>query len=275
MRIVQTIDFDNKTIIPGENNISAPGAEIEVLDTQDNLDTDTHYYESSTKWLKHRQTGAVWQADIGQMKERAAPRHEELIPASMQARDVSIRGDKIHFLYEPQSAVSYRVYGYELVAIPVSGYANAKEFNESNKTHTYSTPEYFADILEGKPKILATTFELPYPVLPFTDEGVLPSILSFDDYGLRFDIEDRDKNASAMSYDKTFHAKITLDNGDVLTGSVTVKNHTYITVETFVPGVDKHRIRKIEYSMDPFVLEWFKGRATFTPENISKEFDGM
>lgn len=273
MRIIQTIDFDNKTIIPGEDNISAPGAEIEVLDTQDNLDTDTHYYENSIKYLKHKQTGAVWQADIGQMKERAAPRHEELTPASMQARDVSIRGDKIHFLYEPQSAVSYRVYGYELVAIPVSGYANAKEFNESNKTHTYSTPEYFADILEGKPKILATSFELPYPVLPFTDEGVLPSLLSFDGYGLRFDIEDRDKNANAYSIDKIFHAKITLDNGDVLTGSVT--GHGEIFVEQFVPGVDKNRIRKIEYSMDPFVLEWFEGRATFTPENISKEFDGM
>lgn len=265
MRIIQTIDFDNKTIVPGESNIFAPD-EIEVVDdVQQPNDTDTHYYEIESRQVRHKSTNSYWPCQVVVERERGEPVSEELTNIEV-SDDFVVTGNSVHD-YEQ---ITYRSNENR------RDYPTAEAFNKAKegKFIEFTTNERFSNSAP-KPKILATSLKAPYPVLPFTDEGVLPSFLSFDGYALRFDIEDRAKNSTALSYDKTFHAKITLDNGDVLTGYATVKEHFYIPVETFVPGVDKNRIRKIEYSMDPFVLEWFEGRATFTPESISKEFDGM
>lgn len=263
MRIIQTIDFDNKTIVPGESNIFAPD-EIEVVDdVQQPNDTDTHYYETESKQVKHKPTNSYWACQVVVAHERGEPVSEELTNIEV-SNELVVTGNSVH---------DYEQITYRSNENP-RAYPTAEAFNKAKegKFIEFTTKERFSNSAP-KPKILATLLKAPYPVLPFTDEGVLPSFLSFDGYALQFDIEDRAKNTSAYPLNKTFHAKITLDNGDVLTGSVT--GYGEIFVKQFVPGVDKNRIRKIEYSMDPFVLEWFEGRATFTPESISKEFDGM
>lgn len=263
MRIIQTIDFDNKTIIHGESNIFTPD-EIEVVDdVRQPDDTDTHYYETESRQVRHKATNGYWACQVVVERERGEPVSEELTNIEV-SNEFVVTGNSVHD-YEP---ITYRS------TENLRDYPTAEAFNKAKegKFIEFTTQERFSNSAP-KPKILATLLKVPYPVLPFEDLGVQHSFMSFDEYDLVFDIDARDKNSSALAYDKTFHAKITLDNGEVLEGSATVKMHYHIPVGSFVPDVDKSRIRRIEYSMDTFVLEWFDGRATYTPESISREFN--
>ena len=255
-------DLDNKTVkqveTPAGNKVGAPGAEIEVLDSINRADTDTHYYSAETKYLKHVETGAVWAAEIGHMKERAAPRNEELTLDSQEGQFI-IQSDVVTLSYQPVSAISGNHLSPVSEVVSTAGYENAKAFNDAHKTTTYSytNTEYFADSVEGKPKILATTFELPYPELPYRTgkaEAYLTAA-SFDGH-MELVITESDERQAAEAMEKTYHYKYTDINGKVYEGTKVSTSHN-LSVSDFEPTVPWYMITNAEYSVEPFHVSGF------------------
>lgn len=273
-------DLDNKTVkqVDTENGkkVGAPGAEIEVLDSINRTSTDTHYYESETKYLKHVETGAVWAAEIGKMKKRAAPRNEELTPDS-SAEFVRASEDN-RWSFNLTSAISsYHIPANQQFAGNFTDktgifaqYANAKEANAdlASKKLTVTTDEYFADTVEGKPKILATTFELPYPALPFREGKAAAQLTaaSFDGH-VELVIAENDARQAAAKLEKTYHYKYTDINGKVYEGTKVSTEHS-LTVADFEPTVPWYMIEKAEYSVEPFHVTGFFFDEEIAPEKI-------
>lgn len=267
-------DLDNKTVkqvdTAGGKKVGAPGAEIEVLDSHDRSDTETHYYVGETKYLKHVETGAVWAAEIGHMKERAAPRNEELTLDSQEGQFV-IQSDAVTLNYQPVSAISGNHLSPVSEAVSTAGYENAKAFNDAHKTTTYSyaSTEYFADSVEGKPKILATAFELPYPELPYRTgkaEAYLTAA-SFDGH-MELVITESDERQAAEAMEKTYHYKYTDINGKVYEGTKVSTAHN-LSVSDFESTVPWYKIEKAEYSVEPFHVSGFFFDEEIAPEKAT------
>lgn len=267
-------DLDNKTVkqvdTAGGKKVGAPGAEIEVLDSHDRSDTETHYYVGETKYLKHVETGAVWAAEIGHMKERAAPRNEELTLDSQEGQFV-IQSDAVTLNYQPVSAISGNHLSPVSEAVSTAGYENAKAFNDAHKTTTYSyaSTEYFADSVEGKPKILATAFELPYPELPYRTgkaEAYLTAA-SFDGH-MELVITESDERQAAEAMEKTYRYKYTDINGKVYEGTKVSTAHN-LSVSDFESTVPWYMIEKAEYSVEPFHVSGFFFDAEIAPEKAT------
>ena len=255
-------DLDNKTVkqvdTAGGKKVGAPGAEIEVLDSHDRSDTETHYYVGETKYLKHVETGAVWAAEIGHMKERAAPRNEKLTLDSQEGQFV-IQSDVVTLNYQPVSAISGNHLSPVSEVVSTTGYENAKAFNDAHKTTTYSytSTEYFADGVEGKPKILATTFELPYPELPYRTgkaEAYLTAA-SFDGH-MELVITESEERQTAEAMEKTYHYKCTDINGKVYEGTKVSTAHN-LSLSDFDPSLNWYMIERAEYSVEPFHVSGF------------------
>ena len=255
-------DLDNKTVkqvdTTSGKKVGAPGAEIEVLDSHDRSDTETHYYVGETKYLKHVETGAVWAAEIGHMKERAAPRNEELTLDSQEGRFV-IQSDVVTLSYQPVSAISGNHLSPVSEVVSTTGYENAKAFNDAHKTTTYAytNTEYFADGVEGKPKILATTFELPYPELPYRTgkaEAYLTAA-SFDGH-MELVITESEERQAAEAMEKTYHYKYTDINGKVYEGTKVSTAHN-LSLSDFDPSLNWYMITNAEYSVEPFHVSGF------------------
>jgi len=255
-------DLDNKTVkqvdTAGGKKVGAPGAEIEVLDSHDRSDTETHYYVGETKYLKHVETGAVWKAEIGHMKERAAPRNEELTLNSQEGQFV-IQSDVVTLNYQPVSAISGNHLSPVSEVVSTAGYENAKAFNDAHKTTTYSytSTEYFADGVEGKPKILATTFELPYPELPYRTgkAGAYLTAASFDGH-MELVITESEERQTAEAMEKTYHYKYTDINGKVYEGTKVSTAHN-LSMSDFDPSLNWYMIERAEYSVEPFHVTGF------------------
>lgn len=255
-------DLDNKTVkqveTPAGNKVGAPGAEIEVLDSINRADTDTHYYSAETKYLKHIETGAVWAAELGSMKERAAPRNEELTLDSREGQFV-IQSDVVTLSYQPVSAISGNHLSPVNEVVSTAGYENAKAFNDAHKTTTYSytNTEYFADGVEGKPKILATTFELPYPELPY-HTGKAEAYLTAARYDghVELVIAESDARQTAEAMEKTYHYKYTDINGKVYEGTKVSASHN-LSASDFNSDVPWYMIERAEYSVEPFHVTGF------------------
>ena len=255
-------DLDNKTVkqveTPVGKKVGAPGAEIEVLDSINRADTDTHYYSAETKYLKHIETGAVWAAELGSMKERAAPRNEELTLNSQEGQFV-IQSDVVTLSYQPVSAISGNHLSPVNEVVSTAGYENAKAFNDAHKTTTYAytNTEYFADGVEGKPKILATTFELPYPELPYRT-GKAEAYLTTASYDghVELVITESDERQTAEAMEKTYHYKYTDINDKVYEGTKVSASHN-LSVSDFEPTVPWYMITNAEYSVEPFHVSGF------------------
>lgn len=247
--------------------------QFEVLESYEHTDTDTHYYESSTKYLKHIQTGAVWSAEVGQMKERAAPRNEELTSESMQAYDVGVIREEIRFKYDPRSSISGQLLDLTVVTIPVAEYTNAKEFNTSNKTHPFMSKEYFADNLEGKPKILATEFNLPYPTLKYLEGRIEPRITnkgSLIQFGLRTDV-DQLKGTEYGDIQVQLNKQVEIAYHIVTTEDETIQGTTsinsdngYLTLSS-ISELGEKSIKTAHFEIQPFILEGFQYKIEVAP----------
>lgn len=255
-------DLDNKTVkqvdTTSGKKVGAPGAEIEVLDSHDRSDTETHYYMGETKYLKHIETGAVWAAEIGRMKERAAPRNEELTLNSQEGQFI-IQSDVVTLSYQPVSAISGNHLSPVSEVVSTAGYENAKAFNDAHKTTTYAytSTEYFANSVEGKPKILATTFELPYPELPYRTgkaEAYLTAA-SFDGH-MELVITESEERQAAETMEKTYHYKYTDINGKVYEGTKVSTAHN-LSLSDFDPSLNWYMITNAEYTVEPFRVSGF------------------
>lgn len=272
-------DLDNKTVkqvdTTGGKKVGAPSAEIEVLDSFNKTSTDTHYYEGETKYLKHVESGAVWQAEIGKMKERAAPRNEELTPESTAVFFTSVEYNR--WTFSLTSAISGKSL---LVPTQNAGnytnktgifaqYANAKEANAAlaNEKLTITTDEYFADTVEGKPKILATTFELPYPAIPY-DESTSTMQLYAESYrGNVYLNGSREELTASEKVEKTYSYKFRDINGREFEGTKTSTSNR-LSVKDFEPSLEWYMIEKAEYSVQPFTIEGFFFNKQVAPSKV-------
>lgn len=272
-------DLDNKTVKQVDTTdgkkVGAPSAEIEVLDSFNKTSTDTHYYEGETKYLKHVESGAVWQAEIGKMKERAAPRNEELTPESTAVFFKSNEDNR--WTFSLTSAISGKTL---LVPTQNAGnytdktgifaqYANAKEANAAlaNEKLTITTNEYFADTVEGKPKILATTFELPYPAIPYDENASTMQLYAESYSGDVYLNSSREELTVSEKVEKTYSYKFRDINGREYEGTKTSTSNR-LSAKDFEPSLEWYMIEKAEYSVQPFTIEGFFFNKQVAPSKV-------
>lgn len=278
--IIRESDLDNNTIKVVNKKVTVPGAEIEVLDSYDLQDSDTHYVVKENKYLKHVETGAVWPASIAVLKERAAPRNEELTADSVV--EFSMPDGEIAVIsVTPRSAISnqYHLRVKKDIGDIVANtgifaqYANAKEANAAlvNEKLTFTTNEYFADNVEGKPKILATTFELPYPELPY-NEGKADATLvtqSFDG-SARLQFKDPSLSSKQNTIEKTYHYKFVSVTGQEYEGTFK-STGTDVRVKDCEPSLEWYQIARATYSVEPFRVDYFFGNVEVAPDAVTVE----
>ena len=278
--VITKDDLDEKTIKVKDNKLTAPGAEVEVLDSYDLHDTDTHYVEKKDKYLKHVETGAVWPASIAVLKERAAPRNEELTADSVAEFSMSA-GEIATISVNPRSAISgqHHIPVKKEIGDIISGtgifaqYANAKEANAAlaNEKLTFTTNEYFANNVEGKPKILATTFELPYPELPYKEGKADAKLVtqSFDG-SATLTFAEPVVSSKQNSIEKTYHYKFVSVTGQEYEGTFksTVSS---VRVKDCEPSLEWYQIARATYSVEPFRVDYFFGNAEVAPDAVTVE----
>lgn len=278
--VITKDDLDEKTIKVKDNKLSAPGAEIEVLDSYDLQDTDTHYVEKKDKYLKHVETGAVWPASIAVLKERAAPRNEELTADSVATFGMP-DGEIAVISVSPRSAISGQyhlpvkkeigdiVYGTGIFA----QYANAKEANAglAGEKITFTTTEYYANSVEGKPKILATSFELPYPELPYKDGKADAQLVtqSFDG-SATLTFADPVVSSKQSGIEKTYHYKFVSVTGQEYEGTFK-STASSVRVKDCEPSLEWYQIARATYSVEPFRIDYFFGNEEVAPDAVTVE----
>lgn len=270
--IITKDDLDNKTVKVVDNKLTAPGAEIEVLDNFEADDTDTHYSVVQHKYLKHVQTGAVWQADVVEMRERGATVTEHFTSTPSTVFGYSVT----HGWFESNatSAVDGKEYIKELGKFNFSDYSNAKDFNEKHvgQKLQFTVEDRFSEVGD-KPKVLGTTVELDYPQLPFTEGTSLATLsASYGNPNLTINYEDRNVAEAAKSVEKTVHYKITMMSGKVYEGTKTFTDNS-VTGDTLADDIDYYGsgVQTVEYAVDPFKVKYFFGDVTVAPEAITRE----
>lgn len=278
--VITKDDLDEKTIKVKDNKLSAPGAEIEVLDNYDLQDTDTHYVEKKDKYLKHVETGAVWPASIAVLKERAAPRNEELTADSVATFGMP-DGEIAVISVSPRSAISgqYHLAVKKEIGDVISGtgifaqYANAKEANAglAGEKITFTTNEYYANSVEGKPKILATTFELPYPELPYNEGRAEAQLVaqSFDG-SATLQFADPVVSTKQNNIEKTYHYKFVSVMGQEYEGTFK-STASSVRIKDCEPSLEWYQIARATYSVEPFRIDYFFGNAEVAPDAVTVE----
>lgn len=278
--VITTDDLDEKTIKVKDNKLTVPGAEIEILDSYDLQDTDTHYVEKKDKYFKHVETGAVWPASVAVLKERAAPRNEELTADSVATFGMS-DGEIAVISVSPRSAISgqYHLPVKKEIGDMVSGtgifaqYANAKEANAglAGEKITFTTNEYFANNVDGKPKILATTFELPYPELPYNEGKVDAKLVtqSFDG-SATLTFADPVVSSKQSEIEKTYHYKFVSVTGQEYEGTFK-STASSVRVKDCEPSLEWYQIARATYSVEPFRIDYFFGNEEVAPDAVTVE----
>lgn len=286
--IIRESDLDNNTIKVVNKKVTVPGAEIAVLDSYDTQDNDTHYVEKKDKYLKHVETGAVWPASIAVMKERAAPRNEELTKDSVVTFRMSA-GEIAEISVTPRSAISGQYHPSvrkelgDLAANVGTGtptgtgifaqYANAKEANAAlaNDKLTFTTDEYFANNVDGKPKILATTFTLPYPELPYKEGKADAKLVaqSFDGSAV-LQFADSVLSSKQNNIEKTYHYKFVSVTGQEYEGTFKSTGSS-VSVKDCEPSLEWYQIARATYSVEPYNVEYFFGNEEVAPAAVTVE----
>ena len=276
--IIRESDLDNNTIKVVNKKVTVPGAEIAVLDSYNLQDTDTHHVEKTDKYLKHVETGVVWPASIAVMKERAAPRNEELTTDSvvtfgMPGGEIAVISVTPHSAISGQSLLRVKKDIGDVVANTgiFAQYANAKEANAAlaNEKLTFTTNEYFADNVEGKPKILATTFELPYPELPYKEGKADVKLVgkSFDG-SVDLQFADLVLQTKHRNIEKTYHYKFVSVTGQEYEGSYKGTENR-VRVEDCEPSLEWYQIARATYSVEPYNVEYFFGNVEVAPAAVT------
>lgn len=269
--IIRESDLDDKTVKVVDGKVSAPGAEIEVLDKYPTLaDTDTHYVVTEQKYLRHVETGAIWSAAVIKMKERPAPQQEYFLGTPVA--EVNTVAD--NFTIEATSAIDGHHYNEVVGAFNRADYTSAKDFNEKHAGQklTFTTPERFSGNAEPG-KILPTTVEVDYPQLPYK-EGTSKATLNLHnvDPDLRITYDDDGIGRDAEGVTKTIHYKLYDFSGKVYEGTKTFVGNS-VTGDTLADDIDyvKSNIWKVEYSIDPFHVTSFFGDVTVEPQALTYE----
>jgi hypothetical protein len=269
--IIRESDLDDKTVKVVDGKVTAPGAEIEVLDKYPNIqETDTHYAVTEQKYLRHVETGAILSATVIKMKERPAPQQERFLDTPVA--EVNTTAD--NFIIKATSAIDGYKYNEVVGTFNRADYTSAKDFNEKHAGQklTFTTPERFSGNSEPG-KILPTTIEVDYPQLPYK-EGTEKAILNVvnGDPDLRITYNDAAIGSDAYGITKTVHYKLYDYSDKVYEGTKTFTGNS-VTGETLAGDIDyvKTNIWKVEYAVDPFHVSSFFGDVTVAPQAITQE----
>ena len=268
--VIRESDLDDKTVKVVDGKVSAPGAEIEVLDTYPAAaDTDTHYATTEQKYLRHVETGVIWSAAVIKIKERPAPQQERFLGTPT----AEVNKVANNFIIEADSTIDGHHYNEAVGAFNRADYTNAKDFNEKHAGQklTFTTPERFSTA--GEPgKILPTTVELDYPQLPFAEGTSLATLsASYGNPDLSINYDDASVGNEAFGITKTVHYKITMYSGKVYEGTKTFTGNG-VTADTLAYDIDydKRSVNKVEYAVDPFNVSYFFGNVTVAPAAIER-----
>lgn len=269
--IIRESDLDNETIKVVNGKVTAPGAEIEVLDKYPaQQDTDTHYRVARQKYLRHVETGAFWEVTVTEIKERPAPRQEYFLGTPVAEANTVAN----NFTISATSAIDGYKYNEVVGAFNRDDYTDAKDFNEKHAGQklTFTTPERFSGNAEPG-KILPTTIEVDYPQLPYK-EGTEKARLNVANDGpdLAITYDDASISNEAYGITKTVHYKLYDYNGKAYEGTKTFVGNN-VTGETLADDIDyvKSNIWKVEYAVDPFHISSFFGDVTVAPESVTQE----
>lgn len=270
--IIRESDLDNNTIKVVGGKVAAPGAEIEVLDNFEVDDTDTHYHVVQHKYLKHVQTGAVWQAGVVEMRERGATVTEHF--TSTPSAVFNYTDGRGWFESNATSAVDGKAYSKTLGEFQFADYASGKDFNEKHAGQKlqFTVEDRFSEVGD-KPKVLGTTVEVDYPQLPFTEGTAIATLGAYaGDPNLAINYDDRDVAEAAKSVEKTVHYKITMMSGRVYEGTKKFTGNN-VTGDTLANDIDYYGsgVQTVEYSVDPFKVTYFFVDVTVAPEAITRE----
>lgn len=296
-KIVFGADIDNVTIKNVNGVLVAVGGseaaedEVETLSTYTSpVEDDEHYVETTTQWLRHKPTQAVWSAKKSERKPRSAPVNEsiseaiELEPTSYNTTDSNIRLELKHRNYT--SGVDGKSLGVNeinstgaSVDIPKSQYANAKAFNKANagKTFTVTTKKRYATS-EGHPVVKPTEIQVPYPTLPYVEKTVNPTT-SHDAYTVGIDLSliDGTEPANVIQNIRsieeegkskifTVHYTLRKNDGRELTGTHTFTGwYSFDRREVADYGNDDS-VTYEKWEFEPFVLEGFYAKFTVNPQ---------
>nr|DAM35027.1 MAG TPA: hypothetical protein [Caudoviricetes sp.] len=269
--IIRKDDLDDKTIKVVDGKVAAPGAEIEVLDSYPKAeDTDTHYAVRSIKYLRHVETGALWEVYATEMKERPAPQQERFLDTPTAEFDPVSN----NFIIKATSAIDGYKYNETVGTLNSADYTSAKDFNEKHAGQklTFTTPERFSNSAD-RGKILPTTVEVDYPQLPYKEgtENAKINVFSGDpDLHLVYDDESIRNDAGGVT--KTVHYKLYDYSGKVYEGTKTFIGND-VSGDTLAGDIDfvRTNIWKVEYTVEPFNITSFFGNVTVTPQPITKE----
>lgn len=269
--IIRESDLDDKTVKVVDGKVTAPGAEIEVLDKYPNIqETDTHYAVTEQKYLRHVETGAILSATVIKMKERPAPQQERFLDTPVA--EVNTTAD--NFIIKATSAIDGYKYNEVVGTFNRADFTNAKDFNEKHvgKKLTFTTPEHFSTA--GEPgKILPTTIEVDYPQLPYKEDTEKATLTVLNgDPDLRITYDDPAIGNDANGITKTVHYKLYDYSGKVYEGTKTFTGNN-VTGETLAGDIDYVRtnIWKVEYAVDPFHVSSFFGDVTVASQAITQE----
>lgn len=273
--IIRESDLDDKTVKVVDGKVTAPGAEIEVLDSYPNTqETDTHYAVTEHKYLRHVETGAVWEVSVTKLKERPAPQQERFLDTPVA--EVNPTAD--NFIIKATSAIDGYKYNEAVGAFNRADYTSAKDFNEKHAGQklTFTTPERFSGNAEPG-KILPTTVEVDYHQLPYK-EGTEKATLnvSTGDPDLRITYDDPVIGNDAYGITKTVHYKLYDYSGKVYEGTKTFTGNS-VTGEILADDIDyvKTNIWKVEYAVDPFHISSFYGDVTVASQAITQEIGDL
>nr|DAP70077.1 MAG TPA: hypothetical protein [Caudoviricetes sp.] len=268
--IIRESDLDDKTIKVVDGKVTAPGAVLELLEPTTFVDTDTHYVKRTPRHVLHRETGAVWDATIMEMKERPAPQQERFLDTPVA--EVNTLAD--NFIIKATSAIDGYNYNEVVGSFNRADYTSAKDFNEKHAGQklTFTTPDRFSGNAEPG-KILPTTIEVDYPQLPYKEGTEKATLTVFTgDPDLRITYDDPAIGNDAYGITKTVHYKLYDYSGKVYEGTKTFVANS-VTGETLAADIDYVRtsIWKVEYAVDPFHISSFFGDVTVAPQAITKE----
>lgn len=293
-KIVFGADIDNVTIKNVNGVLVAVGGseaaedEVETLSAYTSpVEDDEHYVETTTQWLHHKPTQAVWSAKKSERKPRSAPVNERIVEAliaEFQDNGNSLLLEVPHEYYT--SAVDgYNPYHVELnsnnvtVTVNKSDYANAKAFNEANagKSFTITTQKRYA-ASEGHPVVKPTELQVAYPTLLYVEKTVNPTT-SHDAYAVGIDlsligdtepnyVERNIRSIEEEGKSKTFTVHYTLrkNDGRELTGTHTFTDwYSFDRREVADYGND-NSVTYEKWDFEPFVLEGFYAKFTVNPQ---------
>lgn len=266
------VNIDNATVVVKDNGkLAVPGAEMEVIDIYSPpQSTDTHFVTTETKWLRHVQTGAVWQAEISTVHERGAARNEELTSALTPTLSVADSNDTnlAFHAYNAISAVDGATVQFKQdpLLIDRTAYATAEEFNNAHLKGEFTSTKRFSTASD-QALINETNFEAALPTLPFGDKTVTLGLHEESYHSLRVNYSEGSIDPAVQAaVQKLRETPVTLTyeitNYDGIKRNGTYTTERGVDIDRDVVAGSLSTAQKEVWSAAPVTIDTFFGRVT-------------